>query len=194
MYDEQQERPQNTQASVVASQLKRQNDHNALLIRLDTEDLISKIKEFLTGQILHVYQDETGRIVESVKNIGEPKANAVGVQTILNRVSTIVNPSTVQGNFSSDNAGYSEQYTDYIMRFDLSLLDQIVDNCYEWQIQDENILGIRDFICFLVDAFLTRLIDNKERESYGESLRTVEQTTNTQKGGSFRLPIMGGGR
>lgn len=169
---------------------KLYNDFNALKIRLDTQPLVDQVELFLRGARLIVEQDEqTGKIRTKKLDMGFPKCNDRGVQDLLQWVVMHVNPQTVQGNFYVDKHGSSQKFEDFLYWFRVDLITEIIRNAYNWEIMDDDIEGIHNRICNLVELFLSRLLANKERESYGETMRSIESNVMTNKGG---IPLMKG--
>lgn len=150
---------------------------SALQLRLDTQPLLDNIEIFLRGGKIIVEQDPKGKIKSREVKMGKPKANDLGIQGILNIVSSVINPQVVQGNFDED------LYNDFIYRFHINLATNIISNCPDWKIIDEDIDVIIDFIMPLVEAFTSRLIDNKERESYSDTIKHIEGAAQQNKGG-----------
>lgn len=164
------------------------NSASALQIRLETNGIIENIEMFLRGAIIVVNQDEkTGKITSSRVNKGQPKASDQGIQSILNWIQLILNPQVVQGNFPVDAPGHSSMYEEYIyaVRMDLTMI--ILNNCYKWNIADEDIELLIDSIMNAVEPFMTRLIDNKERESYDQTVKHVEHNTLKEGKESFSI-------
>lgn len=165
-------------------------------LRLDTNPLLEKIELFLRGEKLVFLTDENGRTHKDTIPIGyinekketerraeglKPsyaKANEVGVQTILNHVTAICNPQVVQGNFNK------EMYQNYVFETRIDIAKLLMVNLYEWEISPKDYEGIINFIMSLSKPFMSRLIDNKERDSYGGTFRTHEtlQTSPQKKG------------
>lgn len=160
------------------------NQASALKIRLDPTDLIENVELFLRGSKVVVTQDDNGKIKTEYAEIGRPKANPLGVQSILNWVQLIINPHTVQGNFAVDGPGHSTQYEDYIFFARVDFTSMLVTNTYIWDIYDEDIDVIVDSVMNAVEPYMTRLIDNKERESYDNTVKHTENSTiqDTEKG------------
>lgn len=150
---------------------------SALQIRLETNHLIENIELFLRGAKIVISQDEQGRIESKQISMGIAKANARGVQSILNHVQLILNPQVVQGNFYIDGQGHSKQYEDYIFWSRIDLARAMVHNCYNWEMDEDDIDIIIDSILSAIEPFMTRLIGNKERESYGETMKHLEHNT-----------------
>jgi|TARA_R100000093_G_C1907539_1_gene61763 hypothetical protein len=149
----------------------------ALQIRLDTKPIIDDIELFLRGARIIVEQDEKGKITSKKVKVGEQKANDLGIQSILNIVSAIFNPQVVQGNFDI------EQWEFFVYQFHINLSTNIVNNCYNWQIIDDDMDIIIDFIMPLVEAFTSRMIDNEERKSYSDTIKTIESNPIQRQGG-----------
>jgi len=164
------------------------NNYNLLQLRLDPSNLITEIKMFLKAEIEVVDQDEKGDIRRRVIPVGMPKANESGIASILNWIQMTINPQVVQGNFPSDRQGKSDMYDRYIEEFQLDLGDMIYINMYDYGINESEAQAIIDAVLNLVKPFMTRLIDNKERESYGETFKETF-TQGDKKGG---LPLFKG--
>ena len=158
--------------NTTAFEQKQISDVNLLEIRLNTERLLEDIKMFLSGKIVTYYIDEnTGRYEKKVENIAEPKANNVGIHELLYFIKGTVNEQTVQGNFTDE-----QRYEQYVYLFHIQLLEHIWNNMHNWGIQEDNLGVICTQIMNTVELFVTRLLFNKERESYG-GLRYVESNT-----------------
>lgn len=164
----------------INSTLKEHQQLSALTIRLDTSKLLDDIELFLRGQRV-VLQPEakTGKIRAQKVNVGKHKANDLGVQSIMSFVTAIINPHAVQGNIDT------EVYESYIYETHINLVTNIVVNCYKWGIEDEDIDPIVDFIMSIVQLFVSRAVDNKERESYGESIKYLDGGQTQEKKSMF---------
>jgi len=164
---------------------KAYNEFNALKMRLDTSPLLEKVELFLRGAAFTVQQNETGEIKTIRTSIGVPKMNDDGIQTILNWLSTTVNPQTVQGNYYVDNAGFSFKYEQYIEEYHIELSTLIILNAYNWDVPDNETDGIIKVILLLIQPYMTRLLENKERDSYSQTMKTIESNTLSGKGFNF---------
>jgi hypothetical protein len=162
-------------------------DSSALQLRLDTDGLLAKIEMYLRGQIPTVKKNSKGEYIESREQICPPKANDEGIHSILSWISSTINAHTVQGNFPIDAQGRSEKYENYIYEYNVSFAQLIVINCYNWGIKDHEIDNIVDNIILTIIPFMSRLIDNLERKSYGETMRSIENNSMRSKGG---LPLI----
>jgi len=156
--------------SVVQTNNKNYVNASALRMRLDTSPIIESIELFLRGAKIVIMQDESGGLTSRKMITGTPKANDEGIQTLLNYITSVFNTAVVQGNFPSDSKGVCRMYDDYIEEINEELVKSIINNLYEWEIKEDDVDIIVDFVMKLTIPFMTRLIDNKERESYGESL------------------------
>ena len=170
------------------------NSASALQIRLETTHLIENIELFLRGAKIVIQQDEKGRIQSRQVNMGMAKANAKGIQSILNHVQLVLNPQVVQGNFYVDGSGHSSMYEDYVYWARIELTKALVQNCYAWEVNEDDVDLIVDSIMAAVEPFMTRLIGNKERESYAETIRHNESNTLREGNKNFmdNLKVWGG--
>ena len=153
---------------------------SALTIRLDTQPILDQIEIFLRGGKLVPVETEQG-IGSQFVQMGQPKCNDLGTQSLLSFLSATFNPQVVQGNFND------EQYDVYIYDTHVNLITNIVTNSEHWEIRDEDIDVIMDFIMNLIIPFISRLIDNEERKGYAETIKTVESNTLQQKGRGIAL-------
>lgn len=154
---------------------------SALQIRLDTEPLLSKIEFFLRGlEVDYVLNKETGQTEPTVRKVErEQKLNEKGIYAMLNYCRGLINSQTVQGNY------VKEDYLAFIIEKRIELTERLIINFYEWNvITEETINEITDFIMNIVEPFLSRTIDNKERDSYGQTMKTVE-SNRVATGGGF---------
>lgn len=151
------------------------NNYNLLQLRLDPSELLNEIKMFLNAEI-EVVNNENGTWNRQIIPIGIPKANKRGIASILVWLRMTINPQVVQGNFPVDGHGKSEMYDQYIMEFQLDLGNMIYINLEDYEINENEAQSIIDAIMNLVKPFMTRLIGNKERESYGETFREITST------------------
>lgn len=166
------------------------NNYNLLQLRLDPSNIINEIKMFLNAEIEVVKQDDEGNFKREVISTGIPKANKKGIASILNWIQMTLNPQVVQGNFASNKqTGISEMYEQYIEEFQKDLGDMIYINIYDYDINENEAQSIIDAIMNLVKPFMTRLIDNKERESYGDTFREIINPNQQKRG----LPIFNNG-
>lgn len=153
----------------------------AVQMRLDTSSLMEKIELFLRGGGNVSRYNNENEIETSFVKTGSRMCNDLGVQTLLNWIGGTLNPHVVQGNFLVDpKTGTSKAYDVFIENYNIDLASLVVINLYDWEMDVKNAEGVIDFVMNMIIPFMTRLIDNKERESYGNTIRTVESNSITQ--------------
>ena len=146
---------------------------NSLEKRLNTQQIVEDIEMFLQGKKIIQYTNSKGDTEINMVPICEGaqgKANPKGIQTILSIIICAFNTQVVQGNF---NEG---ELSRFIYEIHMSLIKNIMYNLVEWEIAEEDYEIIIDTIIHMIWAFMTRTKDNKERESYIETIRHMETT------------------
>lgn len=166
-----------TQESVSVNNSNYVNN-SALQTRLDVTTIISDFKLNLSGKGYETKLKEDGTMGLKMIDIGQPRANERGVQALGSFVSNSLNTQVVQGNFMDE-----EMYFLAVDNLEDSLRSKLIMNAPLWDIADEEIEGLYDEIKNLISTFLTRLLYNKERESYSDTIRTVENNTLQNKSG-----------
>jgi len=159
---------------------------SALSVRLDTKQVLQDIENFLRGREENFYRDTTtGRTISRIDQVTETRANNRGVQAILNHCRSLINPQVVQGNYEK------QDWVDFIVEKRIELAEMLTVNLYVWELASEDeVNGITNFIMNLTEPFLSRMIDNEERESYAETFKTNE--TNRIQGKGVNLNPFGG--
>lgn len=147
--------------------------------RLDTGPMLDGIEAFFRGQRITSWKEEDGAVKPVFSPIGKPKMNAEGVQSMMSWLTPLFSPHTVQGNKTE------EEYVDYMVRLGFDLREMVMTNLHNWEIKIEDYNVICDMIMNTADMFFSRTIDNKERESYMQSLRTTERLSQDTGGGFF---------
>lgn len=150
---------------------KAQNQYNLLQLRLDTSSILEQIKLFLNAEVESITQNDDGTLRRETVVIGVPKANKKGVASILSWMQMTINSQVVQGNFLMTERGESLSYDKFIYEFQVNLGHHLMVNLYEYGIDDDEYEGLIDSIMNIVIPFMSRLIGNKERLSYSESLQ-----------------------
>lgn len=173
--------------TIAGAVAKVRNEFNLLQLRLNTDSIIEQAKLFLNAELEIIQQTENG-FSRNVIPVGEPKANKRGVAAILNWLQMIINPHAVQGNFPVDKYGYSDMYERYIEECQKDLMDMLMINLYNYDIEEDELQSIVDAMMNLIKPFMTRLIGNKERESYGETFKEITSniTRDNVGGGLFK--------
>lgn len=138
-------------------------------LRLDTNDIITKTELFLRGKKIVPYiNEETQEQVLKVENIGSALMNEEGIQCVLLTLNQTVSSIGVQGNWKGQ---YFEQF---IAEVDNNFSCDLWVNLHKWGVKLENYNVICNGMMNLLQEFASRIIDNKERESYGMSMKTSE--------------------
>lgn len=150
---------------------------SALQIRLDTVKIIENIEIYLRGLEIRFETDKEGNIKETQKQVGKSLLNADGVRSLLNWIQLTINSQVAQGNWIIDKGKTSSYYDQYVGNFREDLCKMIIIKSDDWEIMDEDIEGTIDCIMFIVEPFMSRLLDNKERESYQQTIKSIESNT-----------------
>lgn len=148
------------------------NDVSSLQIRLQTDNQISKIRMFLCGYETITLEDtETGKLIFKQRKTGDRLMNDQGVNHLTNYISSVINPQVVQGNYDID--WYREQLFNTHKR----LAFMLTVNRPKWEIEPTARYSLIGFLMEFIKPYLSRLIENKERESYSQTLKTMESST-----------------
>ena len=157
---------------------------SVLALRLDTERDARKFELFLRGKELKTIQDPNDQTKSSVVEIfiGEPLCNEDGIRYIKSFFEGLVNPANVQGNYTRI------EYYMHLEDVHVRLTKMLTGNNLRWEITPSNRRVILTKFITQVRVFLTRPIDNKERDSFG-NIKHIESkrldTEQAQKSGWF---------
>ena len=160
------------------------NNPSFAQLRLDTRPMLRDIELFLSAKRV-VLKEIDGKTIEEEMQIGRPLANQDGITALLNIVHLSANHHVVQGNLDDD------RYIDLCYWTRIEITNQIVINCVEWGIEDQKLELVIDTLMRFYQTFLTRLLDNKERESYANTMVSKEITGMPQRRGGLRSLIGG---
>jgi len=166
------------------------NEYNALQLRLDTNPILSQIESYLRGVEERVHIDEHGEPKYYLEEVSNPKANKNGVHSIMAWLRSTLNPQVVQGNFQN-----FEDVSNYLYNYRLDLAEYIMKNLHNWEVKREDFEGIIDMILIQVKPFMTRLVGNKERESYSSTIQHKETNSSQlreQSRKAFQIPGLPG--
>ena len=160
------------------------NNANILALRLETQPTLEAMESFLKGMIRVEAITADGAPTYEYHRLGVPKCNQSGLQAIMSHLHSVINSSVVQGNFKeadwrAKNGRHRKQFC-----------KMLITNIKAWEIKDSDIEPICDQYMNLVYHFTSRLIDNKERESY--SNYSQSQITQVRDGGSGLFGFFGG--
>lgn len=151
---------------------------NVLQYRLDTDGLIDKIKAFLAGGRITYEKDiETGHIKSRFIKEGKPIANDLGVQSIVSWIAIQVNSAVVQGNWKED------RFNVFLESTHKELAKNLLVNSPRYNIDPQDRSFIVSGIMGLFEMFVSRLLDNAERDSYAQNLnqRVLNLVNNDKK-------------
>jgi hypothetical protein len=157
-------------------------------MRIDTQPLMRKIEMFLNSTRTVLKQDDKGMWYEELARFGEPLCNSEGVNGVMKIIEMVINPQNVQGNITS------VQYEEIRYYARTEIASAIISNCVDWQIKDNKLKMIIDSIMRSMELFLTRLINNKERESYGKLNVQARETIISNPSGAEQFAGAMGGR
>jgi len=162
-------------SQVSSGNYRDMNDPTFIKLKLDTSPLVERTREFISGKKIEYLEDKDGNIISREVVVGLPYANEEGVRAIVNLTDMSANNHSVQGNLNRD-----EYYT-FISGTRKELTLAIVLNCYEWDIDETKLAMIIDNLMRFIKLFLSRTIDNKERESLMSQFQTREVITQPKK-------------
>lgn len=164
-------------------------DATVIRFRLDTTDVLRDIELYLRSAKLVLRKDKEGQTYEVMEPVGKALANEEGVQAIIGYLRLQLGSHNVQGNLDR------QQYENLIYEINRYLAENVVVNLIDWGISEKNFNHIVDSMMTTLQLFISRTIDNKERESYGQSLQSRENFMPLQaKKGIFgRLGSLFGG-
>lgn len=161
------------------------NNDSFMHTRINVEPILKRIETFLSGKRKILLRNkEKGNYSEKELEYGEPLANLNGINQIMNKMHTIINNQIVQGNIDKD------MYYDFVADCREDFAVELIYSCREWGIKPHQLNYICNNIMIFVETFFTRLIDNKERDSYKESMVSKEIITpleNKRRGLSLGL-------
>lgn len=142
--------------------LINQEQANVLAIRLNPEETLEKIELGLRGIQYKESYDSKGNLKIKEIKVGEPLANDEGINEIMYFLRSIFDNQVVQGNLEG-----GDQYTEIVKNTHLDLNDKCFFFSEDLGINLRSHHTILTTIPRKAELYLTRLLKNKERESYG---------------------------
>lgn len=156
-------------------------DPTFIKLKLDTSELLQRTEVFLSATKTAIERDTDGNLFEKKITVGEPYANDEGVAAIMNMLDMRANNHSVQGNMDRI------EFYDFLADARNEISQSIIINCHQWGINDTKLDTIIDTIMGFMRAFISRTIDNKERESLTPSFSSTEfYNANKQKESLFQ--------
>jgi len=174
---------ESTAASGLSSNNEEFNNAGVIQIRLDTDPMLNRIELYLKGSESRYVDSSDGVIREEIVQVTKQKANTEGIYSLMSWLRTTINPSIVQGNIKDfDSLNF------YLSEYRMNLAENIMVNLYNWEISEQDFEGIIDMIISMVHPFMSRLVNNKERESYSNTIQHTERS-DTQREAKKSLPF-----
>jgi hypothetical protein len=164
----------------------------ALQIRLDTSLIVRQIEMYLKGErTILVDVNGDGTLDTKVIWKGKPLVSDEGLQNLMMFVECIFNPQVVQANFpdSKKMDGYI-MYAKYLKRTRMDISEHLMKNLKNYGIDEKNYNGVISTLMRFIEAFMTRALYNKERESYANTIQTRENVNTVPQRGGFKFPFM----
>jgi len=145
------------------------NNNSMIQIRLNPDDLLNRIYENLSGKKYSRIPDANGNYKMELIENGKPLMNDQGIRMFQSIIVDMINPHTVQGNFKE------QRYENFLVWFHTEIAYHLILNSTEWGIADNDIEYLITSVMALVVPFISRTIDNKEREGYIPTIRSEEK-------------------
>ena len=151
------------------STFSRGLDPTAIQYRLDNERLLSQVELYLRCAKI-VGREKDGEYFEELVPVpgGRPLVNEEGVHALMSYLRMTIGPHNVQGNLSR------EEYQSLIYEINIYLAENLMAQRVNWGMKREDYPMILNQIMTTLQLFLSRVIDNQERLSYGQSMLTKE--------------------
>lgn len=163
------------------------NEYTSLQLRLDTDRLLTQIENTLRGTQEVIIETKDGNVYQSREVKGVPIMNELGIQKVMGWLRLTFSSHIVQGNFFADKTGYSISLENWLCDFRKDLTDHVIINCYDYEIPDNELMGLIDMICDTLKPFMSRTINNEERLSYSKTMVRHENTSTQSKNKGFKL-------
>ena len=165
----------------------------ALQIRLDTSPIVRQIEMYLKGErTVLVDIDGNGTLDTKVVWRGKPLVSEEGLQNVMMFIESVFNTQVVQANFPDTKKmdGYT-MYAKYLKRTRMDLSEHLMKNLKAYGIEERNYNGMISTIMRFIEAFMTRALYNKERESYANTIQTRENVQTLPQKSGFKIPFFG---
>ena len=149
----------------------------ALQIRLNVEQLLLQLEMDIRGmkEKWNAEREE----MEYVK-VSEPLfSEELGIQNYMSYVRSVINVQIVQGNLDEDS------YGDYMESFHEGLASDLIINRHNYGLSMYHYPLVIRMAINATRGFLTRLLGDKERQSYANTMKHVETSQTLASGRSF---------
>jgi hypothetical protein len=165
------EEQQNKQMDALLTNNDEYNTANILQLRLNTEPILHNIELYLKGQYEQYVQDGEGNVSLQHTDYSDPKCNPQGIYTVMSWLRGTINSQIVQGNFEKHEDLYN-----YLATFRMTLAETLMINLTNYAIKETDWEGILDMIMSMMKPFMSRLVGNKERDSYTHTLQHTQRS------------------
>jgi len=153
---------------------------SSLQFRLSPDKTVMEIEKELRGGYHQYVIDNKGQETLEFKKIGEPLLNDYGIQAVMRRIRSIINSSTVQGNLSE------QDFKKFMKNFHIQLARDLMINYYKYEMNLGDYSNIIQSITGFVYLFLSRTINDGERETMKniskEMYRDGDYSSGSKKG------------
>src|SRR6056297_243273 len=160
------------------------NTASILSLRLDTSPLLMQWELYLKGEYITEEILSDGTIITKTVKYAKSKANTQGIYSIMSWLKSKINPQIVQGNIRT-----FDDLNDFMSFFRMNLSEYLMINLYNFEITEFEFEGILDNISSTLQLFLSRLVNNKERDSYNHTIQHT-QKSDTVIGNKSRVPFI----
>lgn len=143
---------------------------SALQLRLNTEPLLVQLEANIRG--IEYYVDDKGET--RARRVSQPLfSTEEGIRNYMTIIRSVINTSVVQG-FTNQ-----EHYQDYLCRFRKDLAKNLMINRLNYGLNINNYSMVISLAMNTIELFISRTIDNKERDGYNVNMRVLENTQQT---------------
>ena len=172
------------EGNVISSDNKNFVDGGILQLRLNTEPVLHNLELYLNGTYERYVQHTDGRVEQESVEYATPKCNPEGIYSIMSWLRSTMNSQIVQGNFET----FDELFK-YLENFRMQLAEYLMINLHKFKLLETDFEGIVDMVITTMHPFMSRLVGNKERDSYTHTLQH-SQRSDTVVGNKKSFPFM----
>lgn len=176
------------QADMVKEFQRRNNDFNVMQIRLDTTNFLQDIEKFLRGGDIVYINHADGSFESKVVGFGYPIANEKGIQFIMRTLRMHINTQLVQGTFQAKNND-SQDFRNFIADFQEQFGADLSINRDAFGISKKDYAFLCWSITNTIERYFSRSINNGERHSYNDTIKSIESNIIKNKGSILSNPF-----
>lgn len=139
-------------------------------VALDNSSLIIQIQSFLSGtQLVEIKDEKTGKKKFEWQQIAEPKMNKKGVNSIVLEIRARLDKNTIMTFFPN----YDELMR-HMLDFSINMTIFIGQNAEEFEIKDNYMAQVCDFIVDQVYITLLRGLEGNEKQGVYKQFKRIE--------------------